>query len=57
MLRIAPHTGNVTSFGFNQNTAADTAIATGRFNFSFHSLPSASYTATPMPQRKNNDLE
>jgi hypothetical protein len=59
MLRIAANAGNGTILGFNKNTAADTAVATSRFDFVFHSIPSdlATTTATPMPPIKINHLQ
>jgi hypothetical protein len=56
VIRITTQSGNRTVIGFDQYTATNAAVATGRFDFSFHVFPSGRRSATPMPSRKIMDL-
>jgi hypothetical protein len=57
VLRVTAHALYLPIFGFDENAAADAAVATSRFDFSLHDFPSGMPSATGMPPRKIMDLE
>jgi hypothetical protein len=57
MLGIATQSRNDTVLGFDEHATTNTAVATGRFNFSSHDFPSGMASATAMPSIQIMELQ